>query len=337
MEDASIKRILVIRIDFLGDMVCTTPLLHALKQHWPLADVHVLANKYNSPVLANNISISEVHHYVYSKYFEKNDRPGFFNYLIDRVRLVCKLRKLKFDLVIIPCGGMNKKAIAFARQLNVPDRRWHNKDSEFDDRVKEHVDNRPLRHEALSGFLLMPELGRPDINQLRLHLFPCKERVSQWQATLGKTARARIGVFVSNNHAARQWPLSKWQALINKLSMCYEIIIFHSSSETTFPQWEESDDVRCITTPAVADLIAAMTHLDLVISADSAPVHLASALQIAVVALFESRPEKLKRWYPLGVNYILLHEGICVGDIAVKSVHAAAIELLNKRNKHKFC
>ncbi|AJK12373.1 putative sugar transferase [Yersinia pestis str. Pestoides B] len=29
------QRILVIRIDFLGDMVCTTALLHALKQRNP--------------------------------------------------------------------------------------------------------------------------------------------------------------------------------------------------------------------------------------------------------------------------------------------------------------
>lgn len=64
------------RIDFLGDMVCTTALLHALKQRWPAAEIHVLANKYNQSVLARNPDVSVVHTYVYSKQCERNQRPG---------------------------------------------------------------------------------------------------------------------------------------------------------------------------------------------------------------------------------------------------------------------
>jgi len=41
-----------------------------------------------------------------------------------------------------------------------------------------------------------------------------------------------------------------------------------------------------------SDLIAAVCLLDVIVSADSAPVHLASAPGVAVAALFEERPEK---------------------------------------------
>ena len=53
-------------------------------------------------------------------------------------------------------------------------------------------------------------------------------------------------------------------------------------------------------------MIAATSCMDLVVSADSVPVHLSSALNIPVIALFENRPEKYLRWYPISVKYKLL-------------------------------
>ncbi|HTI17796.1 MAG TPA: lipopolysaccharide heptosyltransferase family protein, partial [Trinickia sp.] len=154
------KRILVVRIDFLGDMVCTTPLLRRLKERWPGAEIHVLANKYNRAVLEGNPDVSVVHTYVYSKQFERNPRPGKINAIRDRLSLILRLRKQKFDLLVIPNGGMHKNSIQFARLLNAKTRRWHTADTEFDDRKPEHVASRPIRHEALSGFRIMPELGQ---------------------------------------------------------------------------------------------------------------------------------------------------------------------------------
>ncbi|MBI3715416.1 MAG: hypothetical protein HY255_05435 [Betaproteobacteria bacterium] len=43
--------LLVIRRDNIGDLVCTTPLLAALRTHFPQARIEVLANSYNAPVL----------------------------------------------------------------------------------------------------------------------------------------------------------------------------------------------------------------------------------------------------------------------------------------------
>ncbi|MEI2265790.1 glycosyltransferase family 9 protein [Erwinia sp. CGal63] len=324
------RRILVIRIDFLGDMVCTTPLLQALKTRWPQAEIHVLANKYNASVLDNNPAIARVHHYVYSKNYEKNIRPGFLNYLKDRVKLILTLRGMKFDLLVIPNGGMNKNAINFARQLNVADCRWHNADTEFDDRVEAHVATRPLLHEALSGFMLVPELGKPDIRQLRPYVFPCEKQSAYWQHYLGEKRKPRLGLFVSNKSAERRWPLQKWQLLSERFAENCEIIVVLSPQETLADEWQRNNSVRCITTQTVAGLIAAMTQLDIVISADSAPVHLASALQIPLVALFESRPEKYRRWHPLGVQSVLLHQGRQVSDIAVDAVCSAVTKLLEE-------
>ncbi|WON76254.1 glycosyltransferase family 9 protein [Serratia sp. UGAL515B_01] len=322
-------RILVVRIDFLGDMVCTTAFIHALKQRWPEAEIHVLANKYNMSVLAHNPDITTVHTYVYSKQCERNQRPGRLNALIDRIALIWRLRGLHFDMAIIPNGGMNKNSIQFIRQLNIADSRWHNEQSEFDDRVASHVANRPIKHEALSGFSLMPELASVDPSSLRLHVYPSLPLQHKWCEWFGEKSKPRVGLFISNKSADRRWDWQKWLDTMKALQEKAELYIFHDPAEKPTEEQLAHLPVRCLSTPTVNDLIAAMSQLDLVISADSAPVHLGAALRIPTVALFENRPEKYLRWYPLGVPHILLHEGTQVADIKSQSVIDAATHLLD--------
>lgn len=326
-------RILVIRIDFLGDMVCTTPFLHSLRVKWPEAEIHVLANKYNAPVLDNNPDITRVHHYVYSKNRSKNLRPGFFTSLIDRVRLILRLRRLNFDLVIIPNGGMNKNAINFARQLNVPDCRWHNADTEFDDRNKSHIQNRSMVHEVFSGYKLVPELPLPEAVTLRI--YPQHELIIKWNNIFQDNQRCRVGLFVSNNSYERSWDWDKWKALAEQLAESCDVVVFHSPDEAFPAGWGNMKNVQKISTPTLPDLVAAMTHIQLTISADSAPVHLSCALNIPVVALFESRPEKYLRWYPLGVKNSVVHEGKRVNDISVSSVLIAVNKILTEASVSK--
>lgn len=321
------QRILVIRIDFLGDMVCTTALLHALKQRWPAAEIHVLANKYNQAVLARNPDVSAVHTYVYSKQCERNQKPGRITALFNRLALIRQLRRLRFDLLLIPNGGMNKNSIQFAKLLGVADSRWHTADSEFDDRNPEHVANRPIRHEALSGFALVPELESVDIETLKLHIYPAAQLQAKWRAELGEKNRPRIGLFISNKAPQRRWSMEKWQQLAQKLSDQADIVVLYDPTDPPSELQLAGFHGRCLLTPSVDEFVAAISLLDMVISADSSPVHVSSALQIPVVALFESRPEKYQRWYPL-VRHALLHAGPQVEDITVDAVETAARSLL---------
>lgn len=327
MIPGNISRILVIRIDFLGDMVCTTAFLHALKQRWPSAEIHVVANKYNASVLENNDDVAQVYHYIYTKKHEKNINPGKLSAIIDKFKLIVKLRKLKFDLLVIPNGGMHKNAIQFAKNLNIKDSRWHTHATEFDDRKAHHID-RPLKHEVLSGFALMPELGNVNIEQLRYYVKPSNELKNKWDTHFGKRRKPRVGIFVSNKSVDRRWAWKKWEMLVSLIEPKCQIIVFHDPREVFPDGWAQHTNVSRVLTNTVPDLIAAMSNLDLVVSADSAPVHLASALDICVVALFESRPEKYLRWYPLGVEYRIIHEGEQVNDIAVSSVQKAIEEII---------
>lgn len=322
------KRILIVRIDFLGDMVCTTGFIHALKRHWPEAEIHVLANEYNRAVLDGNPNIHAIHSYVYSKQCERNARPGRLRAVVDRWRLMRRLRRLRFDLAIVPNGGMQKSSIRIARRVGAAQWRAHDRDSEFDDRNPEHVASRPPIHEALAGFLLMPELPTPAIEALRLHVHVDRTLRAQWEQALGPRMRPRVGLFVCNKAVQRRWSAGKWRKLIESLRPRTEVLVFCDASDRQMAAEFGGGGVRCIFPTNVPEMIAAVSLVDVVVSADSAPVHIASALQLPVAALFEDRPEKYLRWHPVGTPHIVLRAGDCVENIAVETVEEGVDRLL---------
>ena len=61
-------RILVIRRDNIGDLVCTTPLLRALRSQLPDAYLAALVTQYNAAVLARNPDLNAVHSYTKAKH-----------------------------------------------------------------------------------------------------------------------------------------------------------------------------------------------------------------------------------------------------------------------------
>ena len=67
------ERILVVRRDNIGDLILTTPLLHALRRARPQAHIAALVNSYNAPVLDGNPDVDAVH--VYDKAKHRPDLP----------------------------------------------------------------------------------------------------------------------------------------------------------------------------------------------------------------------------------------------------------------------
>ncbi len=92
------NKILVVRRDNIGDLVCTTPLIAALRSRFPDACICALVNSYNLPVLENNPDIDEV-----SAYTKAKHRPPGKSIIAiywDRFRLLLRLRRERFDYAI---------------------------------------------------------------------------------------------------------------------------------------------------------------------------------------------------------------------------------------------
>ncbi len=83
------RRILVIKLRYIGDTVLTLPLINALARGLPRAALHMLVNRESAPVLAGNPHLRRIW-----RFTPAHRRPaGFF-------KLVCQLRAQRYDAVI---------------------------------------------------------------------------------------------------------------------------------------------------------------------------------------------------------------------------------------------
>ena len=84
-------RILVIRRDNIGDLVCTTPLLAALRERYPAAHIAALVNSYNAAVLDGNPHVDEVHRYTKLKHRSPGESAAAI--VLARLKMMARLRR----------------------------------------------------------------------------------------------------------------------------------------------------------------------------------------------------------------------------------------------------
>src|SRR5437870_12529523 len=84
-------RVLVIRRDNIGDLVCTTPLISALRKRYPGGHIAELVNTYNEAVLARNPYVDAVYAYEDGKH--SGGARSIVSVYSDRLRLSMTLRE----------------------------------------------------------------------------------------------------------------------------------------------------------------------------------------------------------------------------------------------------
>lgn len=103
-------KILIIRRDNIGDMVCTTPLIAGISEQLKPSRLDILTNSYVAPILRNwNWVISNVFEYQKAKH----TRESRVLNLIDRIRLILRLRQTQYDVIL----SFDPRASRLARLL----------------------------------------------------------------------------------------------------------------------------------------------------------------------------------------------------------------------------
>lgn len=82
MRPASIKKILIIRLSSIGDIILTTPVVRCLKKQYPDCQIHYLTKPSFENILKDNPYIHTVHNYN-DKNLLKNLQAQNFSYILD--------------------------------------------------------------------------------------------------------------------------------------------------------------------------------------------------------------------------------------------------------------
>jgi ADP-heptose:LPS heptosyltransferase len=335
-------RILVVRRDNIGDLVCTTPLLAALRQRFPQAWLGALVNSYNAPVLERNPDVDEVIAYTKLKHLEGGDSG--LAALGRRLAALWRLRRMRLDAVVLATPDFVPRVARLARWL-APARLVGFSDGSAAARALDWsvpVSKLAGLHEVERVFTLAAYFGIDgEIPPLRV--VPDPSESAKAAAALGTRRGPRIAVHISARRPRQRWPAERYAALIERLHEERQAtsMLLWFPGPPDHPRHPGDDDkaeeiarrlgsrVPCVSYRAgpLRELIGAFAACDAVVTPDGGAMHLAAGLGKPIVCFFgDASPE---RWRPWGVpQRVLRPDSHDVADLTVEEALRAALELL---------
>jgi heptosyltransferase-3 len=319
-------RILVIRRDNIGDLVCTTPLIHALRQRFPGGWIGAMVNSYNAPVLAGNTDLDDVS--VYTKAKHRDHNQSLVGIFWDRLKMMNRLRKLGLDDVIIATTAPQPRVVRLARWLKP---------------------KRIIAFGACGADLELP-LATGPIHEVEdvfrvARLYGIESRPAPCRIfTVGALHETnRIAVHISARKPSQRWPAERFVELMSRLhaeddSLRFVLLWSPGASDNPLHPGDDAKAAAIIdglgndfpieptTTSTLPALIAALARCSLMICADGGAMHIGAGLGLPIVALFgKSSPD---RWRPWSVpQRVLQMPSRDVADITVVVVMTAINEL----------
>lgn len=314
-----VRNILVIEAWQIGDVVLTTPFLAALRGCFPDASVTLLAKPHASELLANTELVDDVlvFELPWTRPSRKYDPSAYDSRALST--LIRALRARRFDLCFDARMDIRSNVLSW---LSGARRRVGFRYGGADWLLTDAVTVDPLAaHKVDDWFSLLAPVGCRPPTRIRCLLKTTAEEQSRAEAAL-QTARAAgsalIGIHPGASHTGKRWPLRNFAALAELLLERGNSIIVFADEHGFGSELAGIPGVIVSRTP-LRPMMALIEKCDVFVCNDSGPMHIAAALGVRTVAIFE-RGEP--RWFgPVGENHIVIS-----GQRAGKDVSAAPVD-----------
>ena len=283
------KKILIIRLSSLGDIVLTQSAVQALRNEFPDAQIHYLTKKVYSPIVEMFNCVDDIH------YWE------------NKYTLLKNLRKIKFDLAI----DLHSKFNTFIIKSFINAKRTvtYNKEHFLRRQIVKKKTERTISSTVGLYFTALKKIGIGiEISEPRL--FPLDN--TQMPKTFSTNEKKRyIGLFPGALHKTKQYPIKQLADFIDSVPSEWncQFLIFGSKAEIGL-----ADELNSLTDIGIIDLcgeltlqqlVFAINKMDVIITNDSGPMHIAAALAKLQIAIFGATHPKLG-FAPMNKKAILL-------------------------------
>lgn len=309
LDKSKVKKILFIKSGAIGDVLMTTPLVRAVKEHFPKAEIVYCIGKWSQGVLKNNKNIDRIVSFDEKIIFKKK--------LLGLKKLANKLSKEKFDLCFVldwsylaglfgyMCApnatrvGFSRNKEGFAHTIGVP----------YGDE----------KHDSEYYLDLARAIGAgKEASSARMELFPSKED-NDFASSFMKKNRIKgkiVGIAPGGAYnpgqtvPLKRWPEKKYielcASILNKTKA--NIIFFGGKTDKVTIKSVMFDakakehcrmhDAHGIT---ILQSSALMKKCNVFVTNDSGPMHMAAAMNVQVISIFG--PTNPKKLAPLGKQH----------------------------------
>ena len=340
------KRILVIRLDRIGDVVLSTPVLQALRTAYPHAYIAMMVRPTCRELLEGNPFLNEIIIY---------EKEGRHHSVIRTIQFARGLRRYEFDTALILHPSNRSHWIPFL--AGIPIRIGYNRKCGWllTHRVPHHKQE-GSQHEATYTLELLRGVGiTPGIPQ---PLIGIQHEAAQRVEGLLSAASIRptdrlVAIHPSASCVSKRWMPDRFAQVGDRLvaehgvRLC--LVAGEADVETArrVAQLMHQSVLNLAGRLSLGELAALFKRCRLLISNDSGPVHVAAAVGTPVIDIFGRNQRGLspQRWGPLGEGHIILHkevgcvtclahncdiEFLCLTSLSVDDVYRAAVSILQR-------
>ncbi|MEA9392338.1 putative lipopolysaccharide heptosyltransferase III [Acerihabitans sp. TG2] len=310
-----IKRILLIKLRHHGDMLLTTPVINTLHRQYPDAGIDILLYKETEAIVRYHPALAQIH--VIDRSWKKQ---GIGHQLQQETALIKTLRSRHYDIVINLADQWRSAIITYLSGATLrigfdyPKRRsffWHKAHNRL-----VSTENHGRLHTVEQNLSILAPLDIAHVDSRTSMYYPAADDTHR-QTVLA--SRGITGDYLVIQPTSRWnykcWDDEKMAELIDALQEQNLPIVL-----TAAPDKHERDMIGKILAlchnPRVVSLAGELTltqlaavidHARLFIGVDSAPMHMAAALNTPCVALFG--PTKLTFWRPWSENSTVIWAG----------------------------
>ena len=284
-ETLAKKRILVIKLSAIGDVILSIPSLRALRQTYPDAWIAVLVGRKSRSIIRNCPYVDDV--IVFDEAPGRSRWMSFF-------RTAGILAKEDFDIAIDLQNNKKSHLLAYLSGARVraghPNSKW----SFFLNRPSSNgrMPMPPIEHQ----FQVLKTVGVGTFDK-RLEMWPTKGEIdnisrfleSQWVS--GSQALVGINPGSSLRWPTKQWPVENFAKLCDELAKRNIRVVITGSNEDA-PLAEEllvltrNKPINAVGKTSITELAALVRRCRVFVSSDSAPMHVASSVDVPLIALF---------------------------------------------------
>ncbi|MCX5668243.1 MAG: lipopolysaccharide heptosyltransferase II [Candidatus Omnitrophica bacterium] len=278
------KRILIVNVNWIGDVIFSTPFIKAIRDAYPDGYIACLLHPRCADILKGSPRIDEIIIY---------DEEGRHKGIIGKLTLILYLRKRSFDMAFILHRSFTKALLTYLSG------------------IKERI-GYPTKSR---GFLLTRTIGLPEEEVHKVEYFlglargygikvsensyeffvqdADRESMKKFLKSRGVTDKDRLIVLCpGGNWAPKRWPKKNFARLADMLAegLSAKIVLSGAKKDSVLVEeirlvMKSIPVISCGET-TLKELGALLERADLVVANDSGPMHLAVAMKSNVIALF---------------------------------------------------
>ncbi len=300
VDPQSIKSILIINLAFIGDVLLSTPVARALRQAYPAAAIDMMTIPLTAPLARGNPYINDVIEY---------DKRGQHKKVGALFALIGQVRTRRYDIAVTTNFAPRGAMLAWA--AGIPVRAGY--DAQHAGWFLTHAASarrQNIRHEAENYLDVLKPLGITTADtSLALAVDP-----RDAAALAGKVRRSMgkklVLICPAGSYPQKSWTVAGYAALVRQLAPQVDCCLIGGKAEgpllAAINLAAGGAAQELPGTLTLGELAALVKEADLVVTVDTAPLHIAQAVGTPVVALFG--PTDPRIWGPRGPRDIVLQE-----------------------------